>query len=310
MTTTSFFQTMKDGTQISVNRWIPDGDVKAVVALSHGMAEHSMRYDKLGTVLAEKGFVFSAHDHRGHGRTAQKAEQDGKGTFGYLADKKGFDKVESDLTEVIEKLKADYSGKKVFLIGHSFGSFVSQAFIEDMPTKIDGVVLSGTAGPQKGLVCMGRFCAAFNGLLGKKHRSKALFKLVFGSYNKRFQGRTDCDWISKNESNVDMYIVDQWCGFVPTQEFFRDMFAGLSRIHKSKNIKKIEKNLPVFFMYGEEDPVGDYGKTIKKLSRIYETNGLLDVSVKSYPQDRHEIFNEDDSDSIMNDALAWIESHI
>src|SRR5574344_594534 len=130
MKTEHFFQTMSDGTEIAVNRWIPDGEIKGIVQLSHGMTEHSLRYDTFGKILAQEGFVFNAHDHRGHGKTAERAEEKGTGTFGYLADKNGFEKVVEDLHEVIEQAKKEYPGKRVMLIGHSFGSFVAQSFIE------------------------------------------------------------------------------------------------------------------------------------------------------------------------------------
>ena len=128
----NFFQTMNDGTEIAVNRWKPDNDedIKAVIQLSHGMLEHSLRYDRLGSILAEQGYVLNAHDHRGHGRTAQNAEQKCVGMFGKLANKDGFNKVVSDLDEVILKLKSDFPGKKVILLSHSFGSFVAQSYME------------------------------------------------------------------------------------------------------------------------------------------------------------------------------------
>ena len=149
MTTNTFYQTMQDGTEINVMRWIPDGEIKGVIQLSHGMSEHCLRYDKLGCILAENGWVLSAHDHRGHGKTAQKAEAAGKGMFGYLADKDGFNKVEADLLEVLLNLKADYPQKKCFLVGHSFGSIVAQNFMEkNGSTRFCGEKSTAPAGTQ------------------------------------------------------------------------------------------------------------------------------------------------------------------
>ena len=98
----NFIMTMSDGFQISVNRWIPDEDieVKGVIQLHHGLKEHSLRYDRFGSVLAENGFVLNAYDMRGHGRTAQNAEANGTGMFGKLADKDGFFRVTDDLFEI------------------------------------------------------------------------------------------------------------------------------------------------------------------------------------------------------------------
>ncbi len=312
MNTTSFFQTMSDGTEISVTRWIPDGEVKGVVQLSHGMAEHSMRYDRLGSVFAENGYVLSAHDHRGHGRTAQKAEQKGTGGFGYLADRKGFIKIESDALEVLKKLKEDFPGKKTCLLGHSFGSFVAQALMEDYGNEYDCAILCGTAGPRRLLILGGEFLAFFNILfLGKKHKSNFLNKISFGSYLKHIENPgTDFDWLSKSEMNVNMYMADQWCGFVPSAGFFRDMYDGFTKIHKRRNMKKIPKSLPVLFIYGKEDPVGDYGKTVELLAQDYRDNGMQDITVIPYETLRHEIFNEVESDKVIADCLDWISKRL
>lgn len=315
MTTNSFFQTMQDGTEIFVTRWLPDVEpeaVKGIIQLSHGMVEHSTRYDRIGTMFAEQGYIFSAHDHRGHGKTAQKAQSQGTGDFGILADKKGFEKVENDVYEIIGQLKTAYPGKKVFLLGHSFGSFVSQAFIEDHSDCIDGCILCGTAGPRPALITGARFLAALDtAVLGRKHKAPVLNKLSFSGYNRKF-GDSDSglSWLSRSTSNVALYSADSWCGFIPSAGFFQDMFNGLGRIHKAGNMKKIRPDLPVFFIYGEDDPVGDYGKTINALIDIYKKNGMQDVSVKSWPLDRHELFNEDDSSDVVEKVLAWISARL
>lgn len=310
MTTNSFYQTMKDGTEVHVMRWIPDDQIKGVVQLCHGMAEHALRYDKMGSIFAEAGWVLCAHDQRGHGRTAQRAEALGTGKFGYLADKKGFDTVTDDLLEIILSLKADYPQKKCFLLGHSFGSFVSQNFIEKYGEEIDGAVLCGTAGPRRAYMAMAKAAFGLNALLlGKKHKSVLDANLAFFGYNSRVPKprKSAFDWLSKNEFNVQMYEADQWCGFVPTAEFFCELVGGLYQIHAPKAIKAIPKNLPVYLTYGSDDPVGSYGKTIKKLLAAYKANEMLDVSERVWPGDRHEIFNELDGEDAMNDALAWME---
>ncbi len=312
MTTNSFYQTMKDGTEIHVMRWIPDGDIKGVIQLSHGMSEHSLRYDKMGCIFAEAGWVLCAHDHRGHGKTAQKAEALEKGKFGYLADKNGFDTVTEDLLEVTLSLKADFPQKKCFLLGHSFGSFVSQNFIEKYGDEIDGVVLCGTAGPRRAYMAMAKAVFGLNALLlGKKHKSTFDANLAFFGYNNRCKPRKFVfDWLSKNEFNVQMYEADQWCGIVPTAEFFCELVGGLYKIHDPKAMKKIPQKLPVYFIYGSDDPVGGYGKTIKKLIQVYKGNVMSDVSEKVWQGDRHEIFNERDGEEVMSDTLTWIESRL
>lgn len=314
MQTEKFFQTMKDGTEIAVNRWIPDNeeDIKAVIVLSHGMLEHALRYDRIGSDFADKGFVFSGHDHRGHGRTAFNAEQKGTGEFALLSKSDGFNLVVSDLEEIIGKVKADFPGKKVILLGHSFGSFVAQAFIERAGKKIDGCILSGTAGPRRSAVRGGLFVTALMMLFHKKnYKSIALQKMAFKGYNDRFgEIKTGLEWLSKSESNIEMYMNDSWCGGVATLGFFRDIFKGLNDIHKKNNMKKIPSSLPILFVTGEEDPVGDYGKTIRALASDYKNNGVKVVDTKFYEGYRHEILNEEISERVMDDIVSWIGSNV
>ena len=300
---------MDDGYELSVNRWQPDTEeeIKGVIQLHHGLAEHSLRYDRFGSVLAENGWVLNAYDMRGHGRSAENAEKNGTGIFGKLADKKGFDRAVLDLKAVIENLKQDFPGKKTILMGHSFGSFVSQGFIEEFGSEIDACILCGTAGPRPALVGFGSF---FTHLItfftGKNKIVPVLDKLAFGSYNARIPNpRTEFDWLSANELNVDMYKMDNWCGFPLTASFFCSMLEGLSKIHKSSNIKKIPVTLPVFFIWGSEDPVGSYGASIKDLIEIYKSNGMK-VEFKEYPGDRHELLNENDKETVENDIINWV----
>lgn len=304
--------TMSDGAVNMVHHWLPDSEIKGVVLLSHGMAEHASRYERFAGLLAEKGIALYAEDHRGHGETAKLAEENGTGKFGYLADKDGFFRVVEDIHEEALMLRKTYPGKKLILFGHSFGSFVSQCFIEKYADCIDGVVLCGTAGPRRALVGSARFVggiAAFFG--GKKNPSKFIDNLAFGSYNKRIKdARTSVDWLSRDPEQVDKYIADPWCGFTCTGGFFCDMFAGLSYIHKKGHMAAIPQELPVHFIEGTGDPVGDYGVTVQKLHDIYAENGIKDLSITLFPEARHELMNETNKEEIEADTIAWIESHI
>ena len=306
----SFMLKMDDGYELSINRWQPDTEeeIKGVIQLHHGLAEHSLRYDRFGSVLAENGWVLNAYDMRGHGRSAENAEKNGTGIFGKLADKKGFDRAVLDLKAVTDNLKNDFPGKKTILMGHSFGSFVSQGFIEEFGSSIDACILCGTAGPRPALVGVGSFFAhLITFFTGKNAIVPLLDKLAFGSYNAKIQNpRTEFDWLSANELNVDMYKMDNWCGFPLTASFFCSMLEGLNKIHKSKNIKKIPTDLPVFFIWGSDDPVGSYGASIKDLIKIYQSNGMNKIEFKEYPGDRHEILNENDKEKVENDIIEWI----
>ena len=303
---------MSDGNVNFIHSWVPETEPKAVVLLSHGMAEHGARYDRFGNILTENGYALYCEDHRGHGKTARLAKENGTGDFGYLADRKGFFRVVDDIHEEALMLKAKYPGKKIFIFGHSFGSFVTQCFIEKYGNDIDGAVICGTAGPRKAMVG----CAKVVGnvvkfFTGKRHYSKFMDGLAFGSYNAKLKpARTNFDWLSRDESQVDKYIADDWCGFLCTIGFFCDMFSGLSFIHKNKNMKMVPQNLPVFFIDGTGDPVGDYSKTVVNLSEIYKANGVKDVSIKLYEDARHELLNEINKEEVEADVLSFISKHL
>ena len=306
----SFTLKMDDGYELCLNRWQPDTEeeIKGVIQLHHGLAEHSLRYDRFGSVLAENGYVLNAYDMRGHGRTAEVAEKNGSGMFGKLADKKGFERAVADLKAVTDNLKNDFPGKKTIVMGHSFGSFVTQGYIEEHGNEIDACILCGTAGPRPALVTVGSIATHIITFFAGKNKSVAMLdKLAFGSYNQRVKNpRTEFDWLSANPSNVDMYKMDNWCGIPLTASFFCSMMEGLTKIHKSANMKKIPTTLPVFFIWGSEDPVGSYGATIKNLIEIYKSNGMEKIDQKEYPGDRHEILNEDNKEEVENDIISWV----
>lgn len=305
---------MSDGTEIAVNRWLPDEkeSCKAVIVLSHGMLEHSLRYDRLGCLLSEASFVFSAHDHRGHGKTAFTAEQKGTGTFGHLAKKDGFETVYRDLCEIISRVKNDFPEKKIILLGHSFGSLIAQYYIEKNGSEIDGCILCGTSGPMNGSARAGKMLVGLVSLFHRSdYKSNFVQRTVFGKYNSRIAETINgFEWLSASKANVDMYLNDSWCGGTASIGFFRDILNGLLKTHKKSAMAAIRKDLPVFLIAGQEDPVGGYGETVKELSEIYRKNGMNSVELKLYPNDRHEIFNEEDGDTVASDVIAWIDSAV
>ena len=145
--------------------------------------------------------------------------------------------------------------------------------------------------------------------MGKRSFSVRADKLAFGAYNHHFDpARTKFDWISANEANVDAYIADPLCGGDTTLGLFRDMLDGLSIITKQSNINKMDKELPVFFIAGDKDPVGDMGKGVEKAFRCFKKAGLRDVTMKLYHDLRHEILNESGKQYVYRDVLDWLEA--
>lgn len=306
----SFSFTTKDGVEHWINRWAPDTEeeIKGVVQLHHGLSEHSLRYDRFGSILAENGYVLNAYDMRGHGKTAELAEKKGNGCTGMLAEKDGFQRVIDDLDEIIEAVKAEYPDKPVYLFGHSFGSFVSQGYIIQHSEKLSGCILCGSAGPRRALIGFGSVAVNLVALFkGSKKYSKLLEYLSFGSYNNRVpELKTRNGWLTRDDMVVQMYNEDKWCGIPLRISFYKDMMAGLKYIHKKENMKKISNDLPVYIIYGTDDPVGSYGKTVENLYNIYKANGIKNIEKTAYEGGRHEILNETNKEQVENDILSWL----
>jgi hypothetical protein len=300
------YQTMSDGASIAVYKWLPEQRPKAVLHIVHGMAEHALRYDDFAKAACTKGFAVVAADHRGHGKTGAK-----NGIMGYLADQDGFSRVVEDQKEINTEIQKEYAALPIVILGHSFGSFVTQEYIERYGTTVKAAVLIGSAGPNPS-VSAALLLANLN-CTWKGRKSVATFmnRLIFGSYNNRIKNpHTAFDWLSRDEREVKKYIDDDSCGFVCTAGFFQDFMRGLKRLHTQDALKDIPTDLPVLITAGSDDPVSNGGKTLKTLYRIYQDRGMQDVTLKLYENGRHEILNEINKEEVKADILDWLEQRI
>lgn len=300
----SFILKDSEGLELQGYRWSNDKtEYKAIVHILHGMTEDAIRYDEFAEKLVENGFLVYAHDHRGHGFTAKS-----KDDLGYIADDEGFEWMVKDAKEFIEKTKEFHKGKKVILFGHSMGSFISQRLIQEHGELIDILVLSGTNGEPDKLAPLGQLIAnAEIKLKGRKHTSKLMDKLVFGGFNRNFKpSRTGYDWLCSVNEEVDKYIANERYGFICSSSFYYDLLRGIRSIHKEENMKKINKEMPVYIFAGDRDPVGNFGKGIVNLNDKLKSFGLNDVSYKLYKDGRHEMLNEWNKEEVMNDTISWL----
>jgi alpha-beta hydrolase superfamily lysophospholipase len=296
------FETMDDGKQIALHMWVPDTKINTIIQISHGMAEYALRYDRFATFLGDYGIAIYAHDHRGHGQTAVDDNE-----LGFIAEKNGFNRVVEDLHFMIRKCKTDFPDAKCVLFGHSFGSFVTQAFIERYGSELDGCILCGTAGPNLAVAKGGKMMAAIISFFkGTHYRSQFLDTASFGNYNKKItDAKTNFDWLSRDETEVKKYINSKYCGFLCSASFFYDITYGLCLIHTKKAMACVPKKLPIFFIDGGSDPVGNYTKSVLKLIKVYKHNGVENVAYKFYPLARHELLNEINRNEVMEDILNW-----
>ena len=306
MQSTTTTVTASDGTALHTYRWLPEGPSKAVVQVAHGMAEHAARYARLAEALTAAGYAVYADDHRGHGATASKADH------GYFADRDGWDTVVADLRAVTDVAREEHPGLPVFLLGHSMGSFLARAYVIEDSRELSGLVLSGTAGDPGLLGRVGALVAATEARLrGRRHVSTMLDTMTFGQYNAAFKpNRTDFDWLSRDDAEVDLYVADELCGNTFTSGFFADLLGGLAGINDRRQVARLRRDLPILLVAGDADPVGDSGKGVRAVAEQYESVGVADVTLTLYPGARHEIFNETNRDEVTADVIAWLNAHL
>ena len=298
-----------DGTQIFTYRWMPDkdSDIKGAVQIAHGMAEHAARYERFAGALTKAGYTVHANDHRGHGKTAGTQDK-----VGYFADEKGWEKVVEDMHTLTGIIKKEQPHKPFFLFGHSMGSFLSRHYSMLYASELSGLVLSGTGGDPGAVGKAGLFIARMDAKFhGKKAKSNIMNKLSFGAFNGAFKpNRTDYDWLSRDNAEVDKYINDPWCGAVFTAGFFCDMLEDIGYINKKENIAKIPKNLPIYIFSGAKDPVGANTKGVTQVYNTLKNAGIVDLTLKFYEEGRHETLNEINREEVFTDVIAWLNKHI
>lgn len=301
---TDFFET-DDGLRIAFYCWLPDKEVKAVLQISHGMAEYAERYEPFAKFLCENGIAVYANDHRGHGKTAGSPEN-----LGHFIGDHGWIKVVTDMRSLTKIIQLDYPQTPVFLMGHSMGSFLARTYIT-LYDDIQGVILSGSGAQPKLMIKTARVLAAFHvRTKGEKTPSPFFHNMVMAPLNKEFEAEGQNAWLTRDKAIVRQYNNDPLCGFVCSNGFYKDFFYGLDYISKKEHNQWIRFTLPVFIISGAKDPVGDFGKGPEKVAALYRNMQIEDVSINLYEDARHELLNELNRDRVYRDILDWLNEHI
>lgn len=299
-----FYLDSVSGGKLHACCWASEGTPKAVVQIVHGIAEHVARYDHFARYLNAQGYLVVAEDHMGHGKSI--CEETPQGCFAG-----GWDAAVEDCCRLMQLTMEKYPGVPYILFGHSMGSFLARSMLIKHPDSgIKAAIICGSAW-MPGLVIQGG--KLISGLLnrGEKARqpSTQLQGIMFSGYDKRIKDpRTPCDWLTRDEAVVDAYVADPLCGFAPTPTLANAMMNGLLYIQNTANLKRMNKNLPIYFIAGAEDPVGGYGEGVRKAAQMFIRSGMKHVSVKLYPGCRHEIHNELNRDEVYQDVAVWIDS--
>jgi len=284
--------------------WLPAGEVRAVVVISHGMAEHAGRYARFATALNAAGFAAYGFDHRGHGHTGQQS-----GALGHMGDHDSWNRAVADLAAVCRFASARHPGKPLLLFAHSMGSFMGQQFLYRYGDMLAGAVLCGSTGKPPAIAALGRLVTRLERLrVGRRGISNLVQSLSFDAFNKRFQPqRTDFDWLSRDATEVDAYIADPFCGFPITVQSWIDLLDGLQAIAQPGNQARIPKDLPIFVIAGKHDPVSGGGAALKQLLTAYAAAGLRKVESRFYDDARHELLNETNRDAVTADVVDFFQ---
>ena len=288
--------------------WAPEnGAPKAVLQLVHGIAEHIGRYDRFARFMAGHGYLVCAEDHLGHGNTPESAED-----LGYTADKDGWVKMTDNVRALHERIAPQYPGIPYFILGHSMGSFLTRSYLIRYPGTVDACALLGTGQQPESVLKAGLAACRLEQLrLGRRGRSKLLQSLCFGAYNSQFKpNRTESDWVCSVDEVVDAYIADPFCQVMPTVTLMRDMLTGIRFNQQPENLAKMDKATPVFFLSGDQDPVGSNGKGVRAAYQSFLDAGCGHVRLKLYPGGRHEMLNEHNWQDVYDELLSWFDQQI
>lgn len=296
----------KGAGRIHACRWVPEGQPRAVMQIIHGIAEFAERYDDFANFLTTKGILVVAEDHMGHGQSIN-----GDGIQGYFHG--GWFTAIEDSMQLMTDTKAEFPDLPYILFGHSMGSFMARTILCKYPDcGLTAAVICGTGWqPAAALPAMVKMMEGICKISEETKPNEMLQKLVFGSYNKKVEHpRTPYDWLTRDDRIVDAYIAHPLCGFTPTAGLMREMTRGIHYIQQKKNLEAMNKQLPVFFIAGGDDPVGPYGKGVHTCAEAFRKAGMEDVSVRIYPLCRHEILNEINRDQVYQDVWKWIGKYL
>ena len=301
-----FYYPSRDGkTQIHAIEWIPEGEIKGVLQICHGMVEYINRYDEFAEFMAGHGYYVTGHDHLGHGKSIQTEED-----LGYFNETRGNQYVIGDIHKLRELTMKKHPGVPYYMLGHSMGSFLLREYLTMYGTGLAGAIIMGT-GYQGALVLnAGQLvCKVIAVFKGWKYRSKFVDNLSFGSYNKKFEpAETTKDWITSDKERKKKYVDDPLCSYMFTLGAYYQMFEGMKVLTRKDSIARIPKELPILFVSGEDDPVGAFGKGVIKVYEKYKSAGIHNLSIHLYKGDRHEILNEVNRKDVYEDLRRWIES--
>lgn len=277
---------------------------KAVLMLSHGMCEHIERYEEFARFLCDNEIAFAGNDHIGHGNSIAD-----DGMLGYFGQERGYINMVRDLHKMKKMLDEKFPNIPHFLMGHSMGSFLARIYLSKYRDRWDGAIITGTAGGMAGFVPLRKVLDILERDRGDYYRPR-LASVMFELFNRRIDDRrTPHDWLSRDDKNVDKYIADPKCNFMFTVSGYRDMLNALLCSNSAPVIENTPTDIPLLFLSGSMDPIGQYGRGVRKAVMKYVDHGC-DVNIRIYRDARHELIFELNRDEVMRDIYGFLVKRI
>lgn len=305
MNTKEFFFNSGDGeSKLHAIKWLPEGEPKAVLQIVHGMAEYVERYTSFAEFMAKQGYLVVGDDHLGHGKSVGE-----NGMKGYFCKEDPATTLVQDEHKLHQIIAGEYPAIPYYILGHSMGSFITRNYLTVYGHEVQAAIIMGTGMMPLPLLKSAKLIAKLQKLLhGEKYPSPLINKLAFGSYDTKIPNRTlENEWLTANLEAVKAYNADENCGFLFTVNGYMALFELLIRLHDEERLDKIPKNLPMLFVAGAKDPVGDYSAGVKRAVDSVMKAGVTNVRMKLYPEGRHEILNDADPQEVYEDILSFLE---
>lgn len=284
--------------------FLPEGEVRAVVIIHHGMAEHINRYADYVKHLTDMGYAVFMHDMANHGKSNQKTE-----LLGYFGENDGYKNLVKDLKTVYDLAKKEFPDKKIIMFGHSMGSFIVRCFDCAYPGASDASVYMGTGGSNPAAGMGKAISNLIASIKGSTYKSKMLDKMTFGSFNKKTDKKTSFDWLTRDSAIVQKYIDDDYCGFLFTVKGMNDLVNLNVWANSAECYNTVKKDLPILLVAGADDPVGAYSKGVNEVADKMKASGHTNVTVKLFPGCRHEVLNETNRQEVYEGIDAFLNAN-
>lgn len=299
--TTFVMESKADGLPLSVMTVVPEGEIRAIVQIVHGMCEYKERYLDFMRFLASNGYACIIHDHRGHGQSVKQKED-----LGYFYEG-GYQGLKEDIHQVMLKMKADYSEEKLpyYLIGHSMGSLAVRCFVKKYDAEIDKLLVIGCPSKLPGMGLGLVLIKILEKLKGGKKHSKLLDNIVINSnYEKRYADENIVHaWVNSDRKAVEAYNADPYCNYTFTINGYRNLVSLTKETYSKGGYVMQNPNLLIRFLSGEGDPCAISKKDIGKAMNYMKKAGYKNVRAKLYKNMRHEILNEPEHAKVYQDIL-------